>query len=145
MGLFYFALIAGSITLLINDKKEVDKLFTAIDTYRRPFKLTTFFYIGLFGMVFVPNDFIDVSMIIRYAALYMIVSIILYGLYKNQPLRVLKIVSLLHLLGLIGRVGIDWMAWTPAELFNIIIYAAIVPLYIYIIQLVLTLNRFSTD
>ena len=50
MGLFYFALVAGGVTLFLSDKEEVDKLFTAIDTYRKQFRLATFIYVGLFGI-----------------------------------------------------------------------------------------------
>lgn len=145
MGLFYFAIVMSGIFLFLNEEKETNKLFTAIDTYRRPFKVFTFVYIGLFSMFLVPFGFIDLTMILRYAVLYLFVGFILYGLYKNQPLRVLKIVSLLHLVGLLGRIALEWMEWTPVKLFNVLIYVAIVPLYLYIIQLVLTLKRFSSD
>lgn len=145
MGLFYFALVAGGVTLFLSDKEEVDKLFTAIDTYRKQFRFATFIYVGLFGKFMVPFDFIDFSMILRYAVFYFIVGVILYGLYKNQPLKVLKIVTLLHLLGVAGRIALEWMEWTPVKLFNIGIYAAVIPLYLYIIQLVLTLKRFASN
>ncbi|MER2064532.1 MAG: hypothetical protein ABS873_07745, partial [Alkalibacterium sp.] len=121
------------------------KLFSAIESHRKPFKIVTFFYISLFSMVMVPFDFISFSMIIRYAALYLIVGLIMYGLYKNQPLNVLKIVSLLHVIGLAGRVVLEWTEWTPVKLFNVLIYAIAVPLYLYIIQLVLTLKRYASD
>jgi len=145
MGLFYFALVTGGVTLFLSDKEEVRKLFNAIDTYRRPFKLVTFIWVSLFSLFLVPFGFIDLTMLMRYAVLYLFVGFIMYGLYKNQPLKVLKIVTLLHIVGLVGRILLEWMEWTPVKLFNILIYAAIIPLYLYIIQLVLTLKRFSSD
>lgn len=144
MWLFYFALII-SVFLFLNDKKEVGKLFTAIDMYSKHFKVATFILISFSSMAMVPYDFSDLSTLSLHAVLYLYIGLILYGLYKNQPLKVLKIVTLLHIVGLMGRILLEWMEWTPMRLFNILIYVAIIPLYLYIIQLVLTLKRFSSD
>ncbi|SFC45519.1 hypothetical protein SAMN04488102_10748 [Alkalibacterium subtropicum] len=145
MGLFYFAIVMSGILLFLNEEKEINKLFKAIDTYRRPFKIATFIHIIFMGVFMVPFDSIDTALILRYAVLYLFVGVILYGLYKNQPLNVLKIISLLHIVGLVGRIALEWMEWTPMKLFNVVISTAIIPLYLYIIQLVLTLKRFSSD
>ncbi|WP_423189309.1 hypothetical protein ACO1PF_12085 [Alkalibacterium sp. f15] len=144
MTLFYFALIASGIVLFFKDTTGLNRLYKAIDTYTQQFKVATFMYIGIMGMVLVPLDFIDLSMIGLYAMAYLFVGVIMYGLYRRQPFKVLKYVSLVHVLGLLGRLVVEWQPLKPLTLITILIYAAIIPLYIYIIQLVLTLNFFSS-
>lgn len=147
MTLFYFALIAGGIVMFFNDTKGLNQLFAAIDTYRKPFKIATLMYIAIMGMLLFPLNFIDFSMISLYAMVYIFVGVIMYGIYKRQPLKVLTIVSLLHVLGMFGRIALEWQSLSLRSMtvINIFIYAAIIPLYIYIIQLVLTLKRFSSS
>ncbi|MDZ7835563.1 MAG: hypothetical protein U5K84_09920 [Alkalibacterium sp.] len=113
-GFFYFALIM-SVGLLLKDENEMTKSFNAVDTYRRPFKLATFIHIIFMGVFMVPFDSIDTTMILMYPVLYLFVGIILYGLYKNQPTKVLKLVIMLHLVGLVGRIALEWMERTPLK------------------------------
>ncbi|OJF97011.1 hypothetical protein [Alkalibacterium sp. 20] len=145
MTLFYFALIASGIVLFFKDTTGLNRLYKAIDTYTQQFKVATFIYIGLIGMLLVPLDFIDLSIIGLYAMVYLFIGVIMYGLYQRKPFKALKYVSLLHVLGILGRLVVEWQSLTPLMLVNLLIYAAIIPLYIYIIQLVLTLNCFSSN
>ncbi|MFO8069458.1 MAG: hypothetical protein R6U02_05680 [Alkalibacterium sp.] len=145
MTLFYFALVMSGIVLFFKDTTGLNQLYQAIKSYTQPFKVVTFMYIGIMGMVLVPLNFIDLSMIGLYGVVYIFVGVILYGLYRKQPFKVLKYVSLLHVSGLLGRLVLEWESLKPLMLITILIYAAIIPLYIYIIQLVLTLNCFSAN
>ena len=145
MPLFYFALIAGGVVLFLNDTKSLNQLFTSIDTYTGPFKVATFMYITIMGMILFPVQFIDLSLIGLYAMVYFFVGVILYGLFKKRPLHVLKVVSLLHGLGVLLRLMVEWQPLDSIRLLTILIYAATVPLYSYIIQLILTLKRFSSN
>lgn len=145
MPFFYFALIAGGIVLFFNDTTGLNQLFTSIETYTRPFKIGTFLYITIMGLILFPVHFIDLSLIGLYAMVYLFVGVILYGLYKKQPVHVLKVVSLLHALGIAARLVIEWQPLDSVRLITILIYTGIVPLYIYIIQLILTLKRLPSD
>src|SRR5690554_1863721 len=113
--------------------------------YTKPFKIATYLYVILMGMVLFPLQFIDLSLIGLYAMVYLFVGVVFYGLYRKQPLHVLKVVSLLHVLGVVLRLVIEWQSLGPVRFLTILIYTAIVPLYSYIIQLILTLKRFSSN
>lgn len=145
--LFYFALIIGGIIMVFNDKKELNKFVTAVETYPKAFKIATLSYILILGMtLFTPLRFIDFSMFALPALFYFLIGSILYVLYKRQPLKVLTLVSLLHVLGILLRIALEWQSPTIRSMtfVNLIINAAVVPLYIYIIQLILALKRFSS-
>ncbi|GEK91183.1 hypothetical protein [Alkalibacterium kapii] len=140
MSLFYFALVL-SVFLFLKEEKEVKKLLTAVDTYKKPFKIGTFITVIFQGLFITPFE--SSGTIILRAVFYLFVGMIMYGLYKNQPLKVFLVVVMLHLLGLTGRITLEWTETIPMKLYEVAIPLVILSLYIYIIQLFLTLKRFS--
>lgn len=142
VGVSISLILVGTL-LFLKEERKTNNLLKAVATYKHIFKLGTMAYIFFMAIVMVPLQ--TVFMLVTYAVMYLYASIIMYGLYKNQPMKVFFIVVILHLLGLSGRIALEWMEWTPMKLFNIVLPLTMIPLYMYIVQLILTLSHFSKD
>lgn len=108
MTLFYFAILAMNISLLMSKDSGLEKLFLKIEKKRKPVIVITYIYIIFIGCFLFP---ISISKDSAYLFLmlisYFYIGIIFYGLYKKRPLFVFITTFLLNSMGLLSRVLLE--------------------------------------